>query len=240
LPIVHPSNLNNNIEQRIIKEENIMKIGVLGTGDVGRVLAAGFAGRGHEVMIGTRDPAKPALNEWLNGAGKGVSTGTFAEAAAFGEVLLLAIGWPNIGKAIELANPANFAGKAVLDATNPLRFEAEGRSPVLAIGHTTSAGECVQDWLPEAHVVKAFNMVGNPHMVDPQFPDGKPDMFICGNDAAAKQTAGKLIEGLGWPPVIDLGGIENSRYLEPLAMVWITHFFNNGFNGNHAFKLLRK
>ena len=77
-------------------------------------------------------------------------------------------------------------------------------------------------------------------MISPDFPDGKPDMFICGNDAAAKQTAGSLIKELGWPPVIDLGGIENARYLEPLAMVWIVHFFNTGFNGNHAFKLLRK
>jgi predicted dinucleotide-binding enzyme len=217
-----------------------MKIGVLGTGDVGRVLAAGLAGRGHEVMIGTRDPRHRKIVDWLEHEGKGVSAGTFAEAAAFGEVLILAIGWSNVEKVINQAGVENINGKVVLDTTNALRFDAEGRPPVLDIGHTDSAGESVQRWLPGASVVKAFNIVGNPHMVNPSFPDGKPDMFICGNDAAAKQTAGRLIEELGWPPVIDLVGIKNARYLEPLAMVWIVHFYNAGFNGNHAFNLLRK
>jgi predicted dinucleotide-binding enzyme len=193
-----------------------MKIGVLGTGDVGKVLAAGLTSRGHDVMIGTRDPSQQKLSEWVKQAGRGVEN------------------------VIQLASPDNFAGKVVIDTTNPLRFEAEGQLPVLAIGHTDSAGEVVQRLLPEANVVKAFNIVGNPHMVAPDFPDGKPDMFICGNDSDAKQKVGELIESLGWPPVIDLGGIESARYLEPLAMVWITHFFLNEFNGNHAFKLLRK
>lgn len=217
-----------------------MKIGVLGTGDVGKVLAAGLTGRGHEVMIGSRDPAQQKLSEWLNDAGQGVMVSTFAEAAAFGEAIVFSIGWPHVENVIKLANPANFAGKLVIDTTNPLRFDAEGQPPALDVGHTDSAGETVQRLLADAHVVKAFNIVGNPQMVDPDFPDGKPDMFICGNNSDAKQTAGQLIESLGWPPTIDLGGIENARYLEPLAMVWITHFFNNGFNGNHAFKLLRK
>jgi predicted dinucleotide-binding enzyme len=217
-----------------------MKIGVLGTGDVGRVLAAGLASVGHEVMIGTRDPKQQKMVDWLSDAGKGVNVGTFAEAAAFGELLILAIGWAHARNAIDLAGVESFGGKVVLDATNPLRFDTEGQPPVLDIRHTDSAGETVQRWLPDARVVKAFNVVGNPHMVNPDFPDGKPDMYICGNDAAAKHAAGTLIEELGWPPVIDLGGIESSRYLEPLAMVWIVHFFNVGFNGNHAFKLLRK
>jgi predicted dinucleotide-binding enzyme len=217
-----------------------MKIGVLGTGDVGRVLAAGLAARGHDLMIGTRDPALAKITDWLAGEGSGVAAGTFAEAVAFGETLILAVGWVHVETVIRMAGPERFNGKVVMDATNPLRFEAEGQPPVLAVGHMDSAGESVQRWLPGARVVKAFNIVGNPHMVNPDFPEGKPDMFICGNDEAAKQTAGRLIEELGWPPVIDLGGIENSRYLEPLAMVWITHFFNQGFNGNHAIKLLRK
>ncbi|MBL3527193.1 MAG: NADPH-dependent F420 reductase [gamma proteobacterium endosymbiont of Lamellibrachia anaximandri] len=217
-----------------------MKIGILGTGGVGRVLGAGFAGRGHEVMIGTRDPAAQKVQDWLEQTGHDARAGTFAEAAAFGEVVVVAIGWPHLQNVIELAGAGNFAGKLVMDATNPLRFETEGQPPVLDVGHTDSAGELVQRLLPEARVVKAFNIVGNPHMVDPDFPEGKPDMFICGNDENAKKIAGGLIESLGWPPVIDLGGIENSRYLEPLAMVWIRHFFSQGFNGNHAFKLLRK
>lgn len=103
-----------------------------------------------------------------------------------------------------------------------------------------SLGCEMPSWLPEARVVKAFNIVGNTHMVDPDFPKGKPDMFICGNDSSAKQIVGGLIQELGWPPAIDLGDITKTRYLEPMAMVWITHLFNNGFNINHAFNLLRK
>jgi len=217
-----------------------MKIGVLGTGDVGRTLTAGLAGRGHEIKIGTRNPSQQNLTDWLANNGNNVKAGTFAEVAAFGELLVFAIGWPNIKNVIKLAGADNFSGKVVLDTTNPLRFESEGQPPVLDVGHDDSAGEYVQRLLPGAHVVKAFNIVGNPHMVDPVFPDGKPDMFICGNDDVAKKTAADLIEDLGWPAVIDLGGIENSRYLEPMAMVWITYFFNQGFNTDHAFKLLRK
>lgn len=217
-----------------------MNIGVLGTGDVGKVLSAGFKAAGNEVMIGTRDPSSGKLTDWLAQAGKGVQVGTFGRAAAFGEVIVFAIGWAHAKAVIDLANPVNFKGKVVMDTSNPLSFEQQGQPPVLALGHTDSAGEQVQRWLPGARVVKWFNIVGNPHMVKPDFGGNKPDMFICGNDAAAKATAGKLAQQLGWPPVIDLGDISKSRYLEPLAMVWITHFFNTGFNGNHAFKLLRK
>lgn len=217
-----------------------MKIGVLGTGDVGRVLAAGLAAKGHDVVIGTRDPGADKAHELREQLGEQVRVGSFAEAAEFAEVAVLAVGWDHVHRALELAGPERLAGKVVLDATNPLRFAAAGEPPQLALGHSDSGGEQVQRWLPGARVVKAFNIVGNPHMVDPAFPEGKPDMFIAGDDPAAKALAGELIEALGWPPVIDLGGIEASRYLEPLAMVWITHLFRNGFNGNHAFKLLRK
>lgn len=217
-----------------------MNIGILGTGDVGKVLAAGLKAVGHDVMIGSRDPASGNLTEWLRPSGRGVQAGTFSQAAAFGEVIVFAIGWSNAKAVIDLANPANFKGKVVLDASNPLAFEQQGQPPVLVMGHTDSAGEQVQRWLPEARVVKWFNIVGNQHMVKPDFGGDKPDMFVCGNDAAAKATASELAQQLGWPQVIDLGDISKSRYLEPLAMVWITHVFNTGFNGNHAFKLLRK
>jgi predicted dinucleotide-binding enzyme len=222
------------------KKDSNMKIGILGTGDVGKVLAAGFKAAGHEVMIGTRDPASGKLADWLSDAGKGVRVGTFGQAAAFGEVVVFAIGWAHAKEAIDLADPANFRGKVMLDASNPLGFEREGGPPVLVLGYDDSAGEQVQRWLPGARVVKCFNIVGNAHMVNPDFGGEKPDMFICGNDAAAKATANELAQELGWPPVIDLGDISKARYLEPMAMVWITHLFNNGFNGNHAFKLLRK
>lgn len=217
-----------------------MDIGVLGTGDVGKVLAAGLKAAGHAVMIGSRDPAKGDLADWLAQAGEGVRAGTFSEAAAFGEVVVFAIGWAHAKAVIDLAEPANFRGKVVLDTSNPLAPGEAGQAPRLAVGYTDSAGEQVQRWLPEARVVKWFNIVGNRHMVRPDFGGEKPDMFICGNDADAKATADDLAGQLGWPPVIDLGDISKARYLEPLAMVWITHLFNTGFNADHAFKLLRK
>jgi len=213
-----------------------VKIGVLGSGDVGRVLGAGFAGLGHAVMLGTRDPAKGPVTAWVQATGENASAGTFAEAAAFGEVLVLAVAGSAVEDVARLAGPERCADKPVIDATNPLDFSI--MPPRLFVGTTDSLGERVQRLLPAAHVVKAFNTVGNPHMVRPDFPGGPPDMFLCGDDAAAKATVADLTKALGWN-VVDLGGIEVSRYLEPLAMVWITEFFRTN-SGDHAFKLLRK
>jgi predicted dinucleotide-binding enzyme len=188
-------------------------------------------------MIGTRDPVSGKLTDWLAQAGKGVQVGTFSQTAVFGEVIVFAIGWAHARAVIDLANPASFKGKVVLDTSNPLVFEREGQPPVLALAHSDSAGEQAQRWLPEARVMKWFNLVGNAHMVKPDFGGQRPDMFICGNDTAAKVMASELAQQLGWPPVIDLGDITKSRCLEPLAMVWITHLFHTGFNFNHAFRL---
>jgi len=156
-----------------------MKIAVLGSGDVGQVLGAGFVRFGHEVKMGSRNPRQEKIAAWLNTTGPRASAGTFAEAAAFGELAVLATSWEGTESAIRLADPKNLAGKPVIDATNPLDFSG-GVPPKLAIGHTTSAGEQVQRRLPTSKVVKASNTVGNPHMVNPQFPGGPPDMFIWG------------------------------------------------------------
>ena len=129
-------------------------------------------------------------------SGINASTGTFADAAKFGDVIVLALLWAGAENALKLAGAENFAGKVVIDAINPLVFEP-GNGPALAIGHTDSAGEQVQRWLPSAHVVKAFNIVGNEHMFKPDFPGGPPDMFICGNDAAAKQTVTGILKDFG-------------------------------------------
>jgi predicted dinucleotide-binding enzyme len=137
-----------------------------------------------------------------------------------------------------MANPKNFAGKVVIDVTNPLDF-SKGMPPRLAIGHADSAGETVQRMLPDSKVVKAFNTVGNSHFIHPDFPGGPPTMFICGNDGKAKKTiTDNILTKLGWE-TIDIGGIEGARLLEPLAFLWIMHYFRTGY-GNHAFKLLRK
>ncbi|MBI5068610.1 MAG: NADPH-dependent F420 reductase [Deltaproteobacteria bacterium] len=212
------------------------KIGILGTGDVGRTLGAGLCALGHEVKIGSREPASEKLREWKARAGPLASTGTFAEAAASGDLLVLATLWTGTENALRLAGAGALAGKPLIDTTNPLDFSSG--APRLSLGHTDSAGEQVQRWAPQARVVKAFNTVGNAHMVKPQFPGGPPDMFLCGNDEPAKAAVSALCGELGWPTV-DLGGIEMSRYLEPLAMVWIVHYFRTK-SGNHALKLLRK
>ena len=211
-----------------------VKVGVLGSGDVGKVLAGGFLKLGHEVRIGSRSPEK--LQEWAAGAGGGASTGTFAEAAKFGDIVVMATHGEGTQSAVELAGAGNFDGKVVIDATNPLDFSSGG--PQLSIGFNDSLGERVQRWLPNARIVKAFNTVGNAHMIDPQFPGGPPTMFIAGNDADAKKLVTQVSEAWGWD-VADLGGIEASRYLEPMCMAWVVYGIRTG-SWNHAFKLLRK
>jgi len=214
-----------------------MKIGILGTGDVGQALGIGFANLGHEVKMGSRDPNQEKVKAWVNKAGAKASAGTFAEAAAFSELAVLCTIWTGAENAIRLAGPDNLTGKVVIDTTNPLDFSG-GIPPKLTVGHTDSAGEHIQRWLPNSQVVKAFNIVGSSHMFKPDFQGGPPDMFICGNDDQAKATVTDVLKTFGWS-VIDIGGIECARYLEPLAMVWIRHFFRVN-SVNHAFKLLRK
>jgi len=214
-----------------------MNIGILGTGVVGSTLAGGLAGLGHAVKVGTRDPKSAKAKELAGKLGGAIGVVSFADAAASADLVILATLWSGTEGALTLAGPKNLAGKVVIDATNPLVFTA-GAPPALALGHSDSGGEQVQRWLPAAHVVKALNMVGNAHMVKPSFPGGPPDMFICGNDAAAKRTATRLLAELGWP-VFDLGGIEGARLLEPLCILWVIYGMRTG-GCNHAFKMLRK
>jgi 8-hydroxy-5-deazaflavin:NADPH oxidoreductase len=214
-----------------------MKVGVIGSGEVGEALARGFLSRHHDVMLGSRDPRSEKMRAWLTKAGARAATGTFAQTAAFGDLALFAVGWSNAENAIRLAGPKNLSGKIVIDVTNPLKFE-EGKPPGLAVGFDDSAGETVQRWLPDARVVKAFNIVGNAYMIDPQFPGGPPTMFICGNDATAKKVVDEICAGFGWE-VVDIGGIEGARLLEPLAILWVRYGVVSG-TWDHAFKLLRK
>jgi predicted dinucleotide-binding enzyme len=217
-----------------------MNIGILGSGDVGRRLGDGLIALGHKVKIGTREPGKLDLQTWINTHGQEkAAAGTFAEAASFGdELIFLATLWDGAPNAIKLANVKNFNGKIVIDVTNPLDF-SRGMPPRLAVGHTDSAGETVQRLLPESKIVKALNTVGNLQMVNPDFQGGPPTMFVCGNNKEAKKiVADSILTPFGWE-TIDIGGIEGSRLLEPLATLWITYYFRTN-TGNHAFKLLRK
>jgi predicted dinucleotide-binding enzyme len=214
-----------------------MKIGILGTGDVGRALGNAFIALGHEVKMGSREAGNEKAVAWASTSGIDASTGTFADSVKFADVVVLALLWAGTENAIQLAGIENFAGKLVIDATNPLIFET-GKAPMLALGNTDSGGEQVQRWLPSAHVVKAFNTVGFAHMFKPDFPGGPPDMFIAGNDEAAKQTVTGILKDFGWA-IIDVGGIEGARLLEPLCILWVGYGMRTG-TWNHAFKLLRK
>lgn len=202
-------------------------VAVLGSGDVGQRLATGFAKKGHKVMMGTRDPRKEDVQAWLKEAGPNASAGTNAEAAKFGEVVVLATNWAGTENALRLAGAENLRGKLLLDVTNPLDFSSGG--PALALGHKDSGGEQVQRWVPEAKVVKTLNMVTNAHMVDPDVPGGNPTILYCGDDAAAKAKALAILRELGHEDPADFGGIEAARHLEALAMVWIVY----GVRTNH-------
>jgi predicted dinucleotide-binding enzyme len=214
-----------------------MQVGILGTGDVGKALGKGFVALGHDVKMGARQAKNEKALAWAKEIGAKASAGTFADAAAFGEVIVLAtLGVAN-ESALKMAGPEKLRGKVVIDATNPLDFSG-GMPPKLAVSGNDSAGERVQRLVPDAHVVKAFNTVGNAFMFRPDFSGGPPDMFIAGNNDDAKKKVSGILKDFGWD-VVDVGGIESSRYLEAMCMVWVLSAMRSN-NWNQAFKLLRK
>ena len=198
-----------------------MKVGVLGSGDVGRRLAGGFASRGHEVVIGTRKPRNPDLVKWATTVKGKVKVGSFADAARDGELVVLAVHGEAAVAAVELAGPPHFSGKVLIDVTNPLDF-SKGMPPALLFGTTDSLGERVQKAAPLSKVVKAFNTVGNGQFVDPHVK-GQPrlELMIAGNDAAAKQQVTEIVKSFGWSGTLDVGGIEGSRWLEAIVPLWV-------------------
>jgi predicted dinucleotide-binding enzyme len=203
---------------------------------VGQVLGAGFLQHGHEVMLGTRDPKKKDVEEWVR-ATQGAKAGTFEEAARFGQIVVLAALGRAVGNIIDLAGPANFDGKTVIDATNPIADEPPINGVLkYTTGPNESLGEWIQAKIPAAHVVKAFNSVGNALMVNPQFAQGVPTMFLCGDNGAAKAQVSAIVEQFGWEPY-DCGGIISARAIEPLCILWcLPGFLRNEWR--HAFKLL--
>jgi predicted dinucleotide-binding enzyme len=209
------------------------RVGVIGSGQVGRALAAGFASHGHEVAIGTRNPEdNDELQAWA-AQHDNVAIGTFAAAAEAGEIVVLATRGTAVEQAIQTAGPEHFSGKLVIDATNPLDFSGGG--PALAVGHTDSGGETVQRALSDARVVKAFNTVNSALMADPGFAERQP-MFIAGNDDGAKAMVGELLADFGWD-AFDVGGIERSRELESLVVLWVAIGQRRGV-WDHAFTLV--
>lgn len=211
-----------------------MKVAVLGTGQVAIALALGFVGRGHSVVFGTRDVNGKSAQAAV-AAVAGSSAASYAKAAQDADMAVLSTSWSGTHNALQLTGAASLANKLVLDVTNPLDFSTG--KPRLALGFPHSAGAQVQAWLPQAHVVKAFNIIANSRMVNPQFDDGAPDMFIAGNDAAAKKKASDIIRSFGWRSAIDMGGIEQSYLLEALAMTWIEYGASRN-HWTHGFSLL--
>ena len=215
-----------------------LKIGVLGSGDVGRVLASAFLKEGHPVMLGTRDPSKDQVIKWKKD-NVGGTTGTFSETAAYGDILVLATAGSVSLSVIEMSGKENFEEKLVIDTTNPIAPEAPVKGVLKFFTSSDhSLMEMIQEKIPAAKVVKAFNSVGNALMYKPEFKNTKPTMFICGNDAASKKTTTAILEVFGWE-VEDMGPAEAARAIEPLCILWcIPGFIRNEWT--HAFKLLKK
>jgi len=214
-----------------------MKVGIIGSGMVGRVLASAFLNEDHDVMLGTRNITKEDVTKWKSENSKG-QLGSFQEAAQFGELIVLAVGGLVAEDAITLAGKEHFIDKIVIDPTNPIAAVPPDNG-VLKYFTTLeeSLMERIQKIIPDAKVVKAFNSVGNAFMYKPGFPNGTPTMFICGNDDAAKKKVTELLTAFGWETE-DMGKVEAARAIEPLCILWcIPGFIRNQWT--HAFKLLK-
>lgn len=213
------------------------KVAVIGSGVVGETLANGFLKYGHEVRRASRDPSK--LEEWSSSAGDGASAGSPDDAAAWADLVVLAVKGTGAESAVELCGPMNLAGKTVIDATNPIA-DTPPVNGVLSFFTTLddSLMERLQRAAPMAHFVKAFSCVGSGFMVDPDFAGTKPTMFICGNDDGAKAEVTRVLDTFGWETE-DMGAVEAARAIEPLCILWcIPGFARNEWS--HAFKLLKK
>lgn len=217
-----------------------MKIGIIGTGVVGQTIGAKLAQKGHEVKMGSRTAANEKAGGWVKTAGAKASHGTFADAAAFGEVVFNCTKGEVSVDALKAAGAANLKGKVLVDVANPLDF-SKGMPPVLtpSLCNTDSLGEEIQKAFPEAKVVKALNTMSCKLMVEPKLVEGSHDIFICGNDAEAKATVKHILENdFGWPYVLDMGDISNSRATEMLLPIWIRLMMK--FNSpNFNFKIVK-
>jgi predicted dinucleotide-binding enzyme len=215
-----------------VKEET-MNIGIIGAGNVGGTLGRAWAARGHQVTFGVRDVQSLKVPALLDEIGLNVQVGSVAEAAAFGEVVVLAVPWPAAQDAVQAAG--DLTGKVLVDCVNPIAPGFTG----LSIGHTTSAAEEIARAAPGAKVVKAFNTTGSGNMADPRYGSEQASMFYCGDDAGAKAVLKGLGEEIGFD-MVDAGPLANARLLEPLALLWITLAYAQGMGPNIAFKLLRR
>lgn len=211
------------------------KIGILGSGAVAKTLGSGFIKHGYEVMLGTRNADK--LEAW-KGAHQGAQVGSFAQAAAFGEIVVLAAKGTVAKSVLELAGEKNLSGKIVIDTANPIDGAPTNGVLKYFTEHNNSLMEQLQAAFPKARFVKAWNSIGSAYMVNPDFGGEKPAMFICGNDETARKKVSEILVQFGFE-VEDMGMAEAARAIEPLCMLWCIPGFREG-RWSHAFRLLKK
>jgi predicted dinucleotide-binding enzyme len=212
------------------------RIGILGSGIVAKTLGNGFLKNGYEVMLSSRDISK--LAEWQEKGGANASKGSYEQAAAFGDMVVLSVAGRAAVDVIESAGPQNLLGKTVIDTTNPIG-DMPPQDGVIRYftAQDESLLEILQDRFPDVHFVKAFNSVGNACMVNPSFKEGKPTMFICGNNENAKKEVTGILDRFGWEAE-DMGKAAAARPIESLCILWcIPGFIRNEWT--HAFKLLK-
>ena len=215
-----------------------MKIGIIGSGNVGGTLGTRLAQLGHQVVFSSRNPHSDEMNALVSKAGPTASTDTVAGTVLASDVLILATPWPATKAILETAagsDGTGLEGKILVDATNPLLPNLAG----LEIGTSTSGGELVASWAPGAVVVKAFNTVGYNIMADPSIGGRKALLYYCGDDVAANATVGQLATELGFDAQ-DAGPLTQSRLLEPFALLWIRLAFTKGHGREFAFQTISR
>jgi 8-hydroxy-5-deazaflavin:NADPH oxidoreductase len=209
-----------------------LKIAIVGTGGVGAALGTRWGAAGHTIAYGSRAPDSEKVQQLVAKSGNSAAMSP-RNAVADAEAILFAVPWPAARES--LAQLGDLDGRLLIDCTNPLLSDLSG----IELGHVISAGEQIAAWAPGAKVVKAFNTASVKVMLNPQFGEHRATMFYCGDDAAARLAVRRLIEDVGFDPV-DAGSLSSSRYLEPLAMLYIHLAFRQGFGSNCAFKIMRR
>jgi len=210
-----------------------LNIAILGTGGVGAALGGRWGAAGHAVTYGSRTPQSEKVQQLIAKSGPSAAAKSPRESIIGADTILFAVPWPVARETLETLG--DLSGRTLIDCTNPLLSDMSG----IELGHVISAGEQIAAWSPGANVVKAFNSASVKVMLNPQFGEHRATMFYCGDDAAAKLTVRQLIEEIGFDPV-DAGLLRSSRYLEPLAMLYIHLAFRQGFGSNCAFKIMKR
>lgn len=212
-----------------------MKLGLIGSGGVARVLGTAYAELGHDVMLGSRDPSK--LADWIAEDRPNRVIGTFGQAVDHGDIVFLCVPSTAIESVVDIVGADKLGGKILIDVVNPMDF-SDGVPPKFTASLGNSVGETIQRLLPQTLVVKAFNTIGVQVMTDPVFDGETATHFIAGDDDEAKKIVSGLVSELGWV-VVDIGGIDQAFFLEAFASMWVNHIFRNG-NWSQAFRLLSR